>query len=95
MNKNEIKTIIVNRGYSEKDAELVSTDLEIIDVRLKDALEEWLKTGIENDVCVNGICTKELIEKRKYTYPAALLTLDWIYKEPNIALSVVCRKHIL
>lgn len=96
MNKNEIKSILINRGYSEKDAELVSADLEIIDdACLKEALDEWLKTGTENDVCVHGISINELIEKRQYTYPAALLTLDWINKEPDIALNVVCRKRIL
>ena len=94
MNKNEIKTILVNRGYNEKDAELVSADLEKIDVRLKNALDEWLQTETEIDVQVNDISIKLLIEERKYTYPAALLTLDWIYKEPKIALDVICRKHM-
>ena len=94
MNKNEIKSILINRGYSEKDAELVSADLEVIDERLKSALEKWLETETEINVSVNDISIKALMERRKFTYPAALLTLDWIYKEPKIALDVVCRKHI-
>ena len=94
MNKNEIKSILINRGYSEKDAELVSADLEVIDERLKSALEKWPETETEINVSVNDISIKALMERRKFTYPAALLTLDWIYKEPKIAPDVVCRKHI-
>lgn len=89
MNANEIKDILVRKGYNERHANLVAQDLVKIDPHLVEPLNNWLVAGIETEIKYRGVSLKSLMERVKLKYPAALLTIDWVYKEPDLALSVL------
>ncbi len=81
-----IKDILVKRGYPEKQAITVAIDLLDIDNQLQNALHCWLETENETDYQVAGFKLSELKHKFDMTYPAALLTMDWLIKEPEQAI---------
>lgn len=89
METDEIKEVLIQRGYNKTDAELMARELVLIDSHLNEPLELWLELKEESEVEVKGISLKKLMQRNKLTYPAALLSVDWIYKEPDIALSVL------
>lgn len=89
MNIFEIQEVLINRGYSEKLAKIVADELINIDSHLNQELNLWLVNEEETDVVYRDISLKDLQSRFKLTYPAALLSMDWIYKEPEIALSAM------
>lgn len=89
MNTNEIKDILVQRGYNENRAELVARELTIIDSELIEPFDQWLSKGTETEVEYKGVSLMHLMQHYKLTYPAALLSIDWIYKDEEIALSIL------
>ena len=86
-----IKTILVERGYPEKQALSVASDLLKIDTSLRNALQHWLVTEKETDFQIAGFKLSELKHKFDMTYPAALLTMDWLIKEPEQAIRSINR----
>lgn len=85
-----IKQILEQRGYPEKAAILVSKELSNISPSLKPALDAWLKDTTETDVSAEGYSTSFLMQKQKgMLYPAALLSIDWLMKEPQIAKPII------
>lgn len=83
--KNKIYSTLIENGYSEKSANLVTEDL----LHLSTPLNEYLVDLIEKGICKNfvseGYSITDFMEKRKMKYPAALLTMDWLIKEPERA----------
>ena len=86
-----IKTLIEREGYSKPQAILVTKELNNLEDRLKPLFEHWLSTGNQQDYCMNNVRISQLMSELNMQYPAALLTIDWIIKEPDISLSVVNR----
>ena len=85
-----VKQILIQRGYPGTAAILVAEKLAKISQRLKPALDAWLSTGAEPVECAEGLSTKILMEKQKnMKYPAALLSIDWLIREPNIAKAII------
>lgn len=89
MNAIEIKEILVQRGYNENRAELVARELINIDAELIDPLNKWLDDGKETEVEYEGVSLMHLMRQSKLTYPAALLSIDWIYKDAETALPIL------
>ena len=86
----EIANILVDRGYPENAAEIVAGKLSNLSGQLKEAAQTWLKTSNEPVVASNGYSTKTLMERHPgMTYPAALLTVDWLEREPEKAKSII------
>lgn len=92
MNKERILTILLERGYPEQAADVVSGELLHVADELRPGLEEWLADGSMHDYSSNGYSVIELMNSRKMTYPAALLTVDWLIKEPDQALRALQRR---
>ncbi len=85
-----IKQILIQRGYPENAAVLVAEKLSMISPRLKPALDTWLRTGAEPEECAEGFSTKNLMKKQKnMKYPAALLSIDWLLRDPHIAKPII------
>lgn len=91
MNKETIVNTLIANQYSEKQANQVAEELLLIDDKLTSLLEEWVSNTNEPDIIVEGFSLIELKDKYKMTYPAALLTIDWLIKEPNIAVDAINR----
>lgn len=87
----KIKDILMMRGYPEKQAFSVANDLQEIDSTLQDALQRWLVIEEEMDFQIEGFKLSELKQKFDMTYPAALLTMDWLIKEPELATKSINR----
>lgn len=81
----EIKNILINRGYPERQAISVASDLMDIDSQLTDGLSHWLENETETEYTIEGFKLSELKHKFDMTYPAALLTMDWLIKDPEKA----------
>lgn len=87
MEQEVIKMILIDRGYSEKNAILVSKELQNLAEPLMPLLERWLgDVNDKGDYEIAGYSIYQLQKDRQMTYPAALLTIDWIIKEPDLAL---------
>lgn len=71
-------------GYNPKTADIVANELMKVSPKLLSCVNEWL-SGDEVDHECNGYSIKSLMDSRQMTYPAALLTIDWLIKEPEKA----------
>lgn len=86
-----IQDILIERGYPEKQAVSVASDLQEIDSTLRAGLQSWLADQTETDYLIEGFLLSELKRKFDMTYPAALLTMDWLIKEPELAKKSIQR----
>lgn len=89
MNKEQIKNILIDRGYSLPGAETASSDLVGINDKLKSCLEEWLASGNEQDYSVDEFSIKGIMQKYKMKYPAALLSINWVLNDPETAIPMI------
>lgn len=87
----KIKEVLLERGYTDKQVNAVIYDLMIIDESLKEGFSLWLESEKETDYTIQGITLSELKNKFGMTYPAALLTMDWLIKEPEKAIESINR----
>ncbi|WP_270491396.1 hypothetical protein [Bacteroides finegoldii] len=82
-----IYNILIERGYDPHSARLVSAELIHLSQPLSGFLETWIKNiSEEGDLEINSYSLSRLRRERNMTYPAALLTMDWLIKEPEQAL---------
>lgn len=92
MEKDYIYNVLLERGYNEKYAQLVATELMTLNKPLDVYLEKWMRNESDiSDYDAHGHSIKQLMEERNMTYPAALLTMDWIMKEPDAAVASLKR----
>lgn len=91
MNMENIEKVLVTRGYAPKQAAAIVPDLQKMDVRLKKLLNEWIVSAKETDYAAEGISISSLMKKYKLYYPAALLTIDWLLREPEKAKTAIKR----
>jgi len=89
--KEYIKKTLIERDYPEKQADSVTSNLLDIDQTLQKGLLLWLENQEETDYYIEGIKLSELKAKFDMTYPAALLTMDWLIKEPELAIKSIYR----
>lgn len=75
---------LTEQGYQSKMAEMVAKELMNVDTRLNPLVEKWLN-GENDDYASQGYSIFGLMKERNMTYPAALLTIDWLIKEPEKA----------
>ena len=77
---------LLERGYDEKTARMVLPDLLDLSEPLKNLLKAWLENEKQqSDYAVAGFTVSEMQNERGMNYPAALLTIDWLIKEPENA----------
>lgn len=92
MDKLEIQEILMQRGYSQRNAKLVADELQEVASQLTIFRDRWLEDGAYNaDYVVGEYSISRLCNERRMNYPAALLTLDWLIKEPKAALDSLNR----
>jgi hypothetical protein len=87
----KIKEVLLERGYTDKQVNAVIYDLMTIDESLKEGFSLWIELEKETDYTIQGITLSELKNKFGMTYPAALLTRDWLIKEPEKAIESINR----
>lgn len=85
-----IKEILLSRGCPANQVKTISKKIEELSDQLKPAMHEWLKKEAMPVVEIDGYTTASLMEKFKgMQYPAALLLLDWLIKEPQTAKKAI------
>lgn len=89
MNKESITKVLLAHQYPEKQAGTVAQELMLIDKRLVPALNSWISNGSEQDYMAEGFSLHGLKNKFGMIYPAALLTIDWLLKEPEMATEAI------
>lgn len=89
MNKEEIKEILLKRGYSQPGAESASSDLITINKALQPYLDDWLYNGIESDYSIDEFSIIGIMQKYGLRYPAALLSINWILNDPQTAIPAI------
>ena len=89
MNKDNLKKCLLERGYNMRETEILSEDLSVVDKALIPCLEEWMLSGKESDFSSHGFSVKGLMQKYGLKYPAAVLSIDWVIKEPDIAIPAI------
>lgn len=86
MEETDIRQILCNRNYSDMAAALVAKELMKIEDDLKPLLQSWLQDDSNNqDYLIAGYSISQLQKERGMTYPAAILTIDWLMKDPDKA----------
>ncbi len=81
---------LVKRGYPIEAAEQTAVNLQKMAPELKEALDIWLTKFTMPIIEVEGYSTDGLMSRFKgMTYPAALLTLDWLIREPIKAKQII------
>ena len=91
MKKEEIIRTLIANQYSEKQAEGLVTELLNLDIVLVPCLETWVKDGKELDFEAEGFTLLGLKTKYNMTYPAALLSIDWLIKDPILAKEAISK----
>ncbi len=86
--KDIIKKLTENK-YTERQAPLVANELLHLDASLRPLLKVWVKDNEETDFESEGYSITYFNEKFGMTYPAALLTIDWLIKEPAVAKDAI------
>ena len=89
----EINSIIAklkSQGYNPTIAKMVAIELLGVSPILQSCVNKWLN-GIEVDYECSGYSIIGLMESRQMTYPAALLSIDWLIKEPEQAKKSIAK----
>lgn len=81
-----MKNIIKRKlGCSEEEADEILGDLEGIEPQLADMLLAWCDDRPYSDIEVCGYTIHSLMNDYGLGFIGALLTLDWVIKEPKEA----------
>lgn len=86
-----MKNIIMQRlGFGEAEAELLARDLGNVCEELKPLVNAWVETGAEDDSTLyHGYSVNSLKETFGMYFSGAVLTLDWLIREPEKAMSAL------
>ena len=92
MEEQTIINILEQRCYDTRSAKLVAGELLQLSNPLNKLFTEWIELeSCKKDFSTNGYSLLALMKERNMTYPAALLTMDWLIKDPANALTSLKR----
>ena len=81
------KLLMIRFGYSEQEVCMLSDDLKHLEQALVPLLTKWVTEGSCSDAAeYSGYSIDSLRSQFDMNFIAALLTLDWIIKDPEQAL---------
>ena len=84
--KDRLYRTLIERGYQEESAKTVLDDLLHLSEPLAKMLNNWLDDeNKQSDYTIDEFSITRLQKERGMKYPAALLTMDWLVKEPEDA----------
>lgn len=92
MERDYIYNVLLGRGYDEKFAQLIAVELMDLSQPLDAYLVKWMQDESDmQDYSLYDYSITQLMKERNMAYPAALLTMDWLIKEPNAAIASLKR----
>jgi hypothetical protein len=85
-----IQKLINDFGYKEQNAAKAATSLLNSAPSIQKAFEQWWYDGtLDAQLEVQGYTIKRLMDDYAFTPVNALLTLDWLLREPVMALAAL------
>lgn len=88
----DIKDILLSRGCPVNQIETISHKIANLSAQLKPAITTWLENESIPVVEIDGYSTDDLMSRFKgMQYPAAILLLDWLLKDPQTAKEAINR----
>lgn len=86
-----MKNIIMQRtNCTDNQAEKLEKKLSNISPRLQPILQNWLDNGIEsNEEEFYGYSIDSLMKHSGLSFTGALLTIDWLLREPELATQAI------
>ena len=88
-----VSRLVHGFGYSPQGAGLVATKLASCAPVVQQAFEQWWTTGRLPDLMVEEYDVARLAKEHNMRPVAALLTLDWLLREPAKARASLGRGH--
>jgi len=72
------------QGYNHAEAKSLSQRLAAAEI-IREQLLCWLETDVETDCRYEEFSVFALMRERGFTYPNALNTIAWLYRNPEAA----------
>ena len=92
LSREELLTGLVDTyGYPPQGAAVVAAKLLNLQPQLRQEFEQWWREGTLPTLNVEGYTAEQLMQERHLTPIAAILTLDWLVREPQKALEAIVR----
>ncbi|VBB08463.1 mitochondrial glycoprotein [Lucifera butyrica] len=80
------KILLEECGYPAWSASLSAENIYKLDERLQKTLDAWLiDRSVSDEINVEGITIKQIIEKEHSSFIKALMTMDVFLQEPELA----------
>lgn len=88
-----MKELLMERLHcNERQAEKTASSLSKLSDSLRPVLEQWLKDGaFDGNQAVEGYSLNALMKDYHMQFTGALLTMDWLLKEPAAAKKALSR----
>lgn len=84
-----IEKIIKKNHCSKADAKEIADCIKMLDEKLKPIFDAWIDDKSYNDISVFGFSIESLINDYDMEFTGALLTMNWICKDPDMAISAL------
>lgn len=92
MENEEIITVLATKfQYSREDAKLIADKIYCAKHEIQDAFFRFLEVSALPDITFEDVHVKQLIDEYGMDPIAALLTMDWIIREPKKAKAALKR----
>lgn len=91
MKQGEIEQVLLNKGYTAKQSLQLSKELAELAQPLADCFSQWAINDDTIDFSSHGLSVLGLMKKFGLKYPAALLSMDWVVKDPDKAIAAIRR----
>lgn len=91
MDRDKIIMLLCSQNYPEYLLEQTADKVEKLPQELSEALEEWADSGKEPEMDLCGYNFARLIKEYDMQPIGAILTLDWLRREPGKAVAALKR----
>ncbi|HKD75054.1 MAG TPA: hypothetical protein VKB76_06140 [Ktedonobacterales bacterium] len=81
-----VRRLIFEFGYPTSYVAKFADELLQLEPQLQEAFSIWWYTGAIPSFAVEGFTIQRLVDEYRSTIPNAFTTLDWLIREPEVAL---------
>ena len=78
-----------NHGIDSVYSHEMAQKIEKANKKIYNAVIDYIEKGIEPTISVEGYSCKQLMQQFNMSVIAALLTLDWLLREPELAKQAI------
>lgn len=81
-----VERLVSECGYTQKEAELSTRDLQACTPTIQEAFERWwCGRGLDAHLEAQGYTLQRLMDEYGFAVPGAFLMIDWLLREPERA----------